>query len=117
VISENPTGLEGLKFHVSMEAFLASKLNSLVGFAPPPASVYLPSVSIAKRAASAPESYCCPLISRPSAGTPGTTIIFALASQQALKRNFSPNRRRLGYNVDSPFLYRAIGVISWLYGT
>jgi len=83
VISENPPGLEGLKFHVSMEAFLASNMDSLVGFAPPPASVYLPSVSIAKRAASAPEYFCCPLVSRPSSGTLDVTIPSAPAGRRA----------------------------------
>jgi hypothetical protein len=58
------------------------------------ASAYLPTVSITKRAASAPEYCCCPV-----------------------KWNFSPNRRWLGYNVGSPFLYRAIGVIFRLCGT
>jgi hypothetical protein len=38
----------------------------------------------------------------------------APAWRPGVKRNFSPNRRLLGYNVDSPILYRAIRVIFWL---
>jgi len=52
MISENSQGLQGLKFHVSINSSRASHTNSLMCFAPPAAD-YLPKVSITRRAGSA----------------------------------------------------------------
>jgi hypothetical protein len=97
VISENLLSLRRLKFHVSIDPSDASNLNSLVRFVSP-AAAYLAKVSTTRRIAP-------------------TGVRFLLGWPPRTGSNFSPNRRLLGYNVDSPIPYRAIRVIFWLCGT